>query len=204
MKLYYFPGASSLASHIVLCALGLPYELERVNLARKETESGEDFFSITPKGFVPALQLDDGQVLTEGPVILQYMADLVPDRNLVPLAGSMARYRVMEWLSYIASDLQKGFAPLFNPETNDATRITVHTNLGGHFDIIAAQLEETAFIAGDRFSVADALLFAVLNWAQYVELSLERWPVLQAYLEKIAAMPAVRQAMVKEWLIAAE
>ncbi len=201
MKLYYFPGACSLAPHIVLCALDCPYALERVNLAKKVTESGEDFFSINPKGFVPVLQLDDGQVLTEGPVILQFLADQVPDKNLVPLAGSMARYRVMEWLNYISSDLQKGFAPLFNPETNDATRITVHTNLGGHFDIIAAQLQETPFIVGDRFTVADALLFTVLNWAQYVELSLDRWPVLQLYLTKIADMPAVKQAMAEEDLL---
>lgn len=202
MKLYYFPGACSLASHIVLCELGLPFELERVNLAKKVTESGEDFFAINPKGFVPALQLDNEQVLTEGPVILQYLADQMPDKSIVPLAGSMARYRVMEWLNYIASDLQKGFAPLFNPETSDAIRITVHANLVTHFKYINSQLEKTEHIAGDRFTVADALLFTVLNWAQYVELDLGRWPVLLTYMARIAAMPSVKQAMLAENLIA--
>ncbi|MBS1187084.1 MAG: Glutathione S-transferase [Burkholderiaceae bacterium] len=201
MKLYYFPGACSLSPHIVLHELGLPFELERVDLANKVTESGDDFLTINPKGFVPALLLDNGLVLTEGPVIVQYLADQVPDKNLVPLAGSIARYRVMEWMNYIATDLQKGFAPLFNPATSDDTRMTVHANLARHFDIIESQLEKSAFIAGDRFTVADALLFAVLNWAQYVAIDLAPWPALPAYLTRIAERPAVKAAMVAEKLM---
>ena len=203
MKLYYFPGACSLSPHIVLHELGLPVELERVDLVSKMTESGDDFLAINPKGFVPALQLGNGQVLTEGPVIVQYLADQVPDKNLIPPAGSMARYRVMEWLNYIATDLQKGFAPLFNPDTNDDTRATVHGNLTQHFEYIASQLAKSAHIAGERFSVADALLFVVLNWAQYVALDLAPWPALQAYLLQIAARPAVKAAMQAEGLIEA-
>ncbi|MBS1170118.1 MAG: Glutathione S-transferase [Burkholderiaceae bacterium] len=201
MKLYYFPGACSLSPHIVLRELGLPFELERVDLSNKVTESGDDFLTINPKGCVPALLFDNGLVLTEGPVIIQYLADQVPDKNLVPLAGSIARYRVMEWLNYIATDLQKGFAPLFNPDTSDDIRATVHANLTRHFDIIESQLEQSAFIAGDRFTVADALLFAVLNWAQYVAVDLAPWPALLTYLERIAARPAVKAAMVAEKLM---
>ena len=201
MKLYFFPGAGSLSPHIVLRELGMRFNLERVDLSNKITENGEDFLTINPKGCVPTLQLDNGQMLTEGPVIVQYLADQMPDKNLIPPAGSMARYRVMEWLNYIATDLQKGFAPLFNPDTTDETRITVHANLAQHFDYIAAQLEKSAHIAGDRFTVADALLFTVLGWAPYVAVDLEPWPALQAYLDRIAERPAVRSAMIAENLI---
>ncbi|MEA5098870.1 MAG: glutathione transferase GstA [Burkholderiaceae bacterium] len=203
MKLYYFPGACSLSPHIVLRELGLPFELERVDLASKITESGKDFLAINPKGFIPALQLGNGQVLTEGPVIVQYLADQLPDKNLVPPAGSIARYRLMESLNYIATDLQKGFAPLFNPDTSDATRATVHANLARHFDYLASQLENSAHIAGDRFTVADALLFTVLNWAQYVAIDLAPWPALQMYLARIAERPAVKAAMAAENLAGA-
>lgn len=201
MKLYYFPGACSLAPHIVLQEAGIPCEIERVDLANKETASGQDFFAINPKGFVPALQLDNGQILTEAQVIVQYLADQVPDKHLVPPAGSFARYRLMEWLSYMATDLQKGFAPLFNPDTTDDTRRTVHANLARQFDYLAAQLEGSEYIAGDRYTVADAYLFTLLSWAGYVEIDLGEWPVLGAYLARIAARPAVRAAMVAERLI---
>ena len=201
MKLYYFPGACSLAPHIVLHEAGLSCEIEKVDLATKVTGSGVDFLTINPKGFVPALQLDSGQILTEAQVIVQYLADQVPDRNLVPLAGSMARYRVMEWLSYISSDLQKGFAPLFNPETTDETRITVHANLAQQFDFLAAQLSRTEYLAGDRYTIADAYLFTVLSWASFVEIDLGDWPDLGEFLKRIAARPAVRAAMAAERLI---
>lgn len=201
MKLFYFPGACSMSAHIVLHEAGLPCELERVDLAKKTTQGGGDFFAINPKGFVPALQLDNGQILTEAQVIVQYLADLVPDKNLVPPAGSLARYRVMEWLSYIATDLQKGFAPLFNPDTTAETRQTVHANLAQQFDYLAARLEQFDYLAGERYTIADAYLFTVLSWAAYVELDLGAWPSLQVYLTRIAARPAVMAAMKEENLI---
>ena len=201
MKLYYFPGACSMAPHIVLQEAGLPCELERVDLAQKLTQGGSDYFSINPKGCVPALQLDNGQILTEAQVIVQYLADQVPDRNLIPLAGSMARYRVMEWLSYIATDLQKGFAPLFNPATTDETRMTVHANLARQFDYLEEQLEAREYLAGERYTVVDAYLFTVLSWASFVEIDLGAWPALTAFLARIAARPAVRAAMKAEHLI---
>ena len=202
MKLYYFPGACSLAPHIVMCEAGLTGDIEKVDLANKVTEGGIDFLSINPKGFVPALQLDDGQIMTEAQVIVQYLADQAPEKNLAPPAGSIARYRLMEWLSYISTDLQKGFAPLFNPETTDETRVTVHENLARQFDYIAEQLDQSPYIAGERFSVADAYLFAVLGWASYVEIDLAAWPTLAAYLVRIGTRPAVKAAMVAERLIA--
>jgi glutathione S-transferase len=201
MKLYYFPGACSLAPHIVLHEAGLPCELERVDLTKKVTKSGADFLSVNPKGFVPALLLDNGQVLTEAQVIMQYLADQAPDKNLAPPAGSMARYRLMEWLNYIATELHKGFGPLSNPDTAETTRKTIQENLARQFAYLAAQLEKTEYIAGERFSIADAYLFTILGWAQYVEVDLSAWPVLGRYLMRIAARPAVKAAMVAERLI---
>lgn len=200
MKLYYFPGACSLAPHIVLCETGLAHTLEKVDLTNKTTESGDDFLTINPKGFVPTLQLDNGQILTEAQVIVQYIADQAPDKHLVPLAGSLARYRVMEWLGYISTDLQKGFGPLFNPETTDATRATVHANLARQFDYVASRLEAAEYLVGDRYTIADAYLFTVLSWAPFVEVSLADWPELQAYLARIAQRPAVQAAMKAEGL----
>jgi len=202
MKLYYFPGACSLAPHIVMYEAGLPCDIEKVDLTNKLTQSGVDFLSINPKGFVPALQLDNGQILTEAQVIVQFLADQSPEKNLAPPSGSMARYRLMEWLSYIATDLQKGFAPLFNPDTTDETRVTVHTNLARQFDYIVEQLEKKEYISGERFTVADAYLFSVLSWASYVEIDLSIWPTLSAYLTRIGDRPAVKAAMIAERLIA--
>lgn len=190
-----------MSAHIVLHEAGLPCELERVDLAKKLTQGGTDFLAINPKGFVPALQLDNGQVLTEAQVLVQYIADQVPEKNLVPPAGSMARYRVMEWLSYIATDMQKGFAPLFNPDTTAETRQTVHVNLARQFDYLAARLEKSDYLAGERYTIADAYLFTVLNWASYVEVDLSAWPSLEDYLERIAARPAVKAAMAAEHMI---
>lgn len=201
MKLYYFPGACSLAVHIILCEIGEKFALSHVDLSNKRTQDDEDFLLINPKGFVPALELDSGDVMTECPVILQYLADQNPDKHLAPLAGSMARYRLMEWLNYISSDLQKGFAPLFNPETEAEVRETVHANLGVQFNYISAQLSKSKHIAGERFSIADALLFTVLRWSQFVEVDLSGWPVLNAYLRRVAQMPAVQVAMDgEEWI----
>ncbi|RJX30262.1 MAG: glutathione transferase GstA [Oxalobacter sp.] len=201
MKLYYFPGACSLAPHIVLRETGITHEIERVDLTNKVTETDADFLGINPKGFVPALQLNNGQILTEAQVLVQYIADQTPDKHLVPLAGSLARYRVMEWLGYIASDLQKGFAPLFNPDTTDVTRTTVQLNLARQFDYVASHLETAAYLVGDRYTVADAYLFTVLNWADYVDIDLAEWPELVAYQQRIAHRPAVQAAMMAEGLL---
>ena len=181
--------------------VGLPCQIERVDLAKKLTQSGEDYFVINPKGCVPALQLDNGQILTEAQVIVQYIADQVPDSNMVPPAGSFARYRVMEWLSYISTDVQKGFGPLFNPDTTDETRVTVHANLDDISIYLPSSWNVLPISPGERYGIVDAYLFTVLNWASFVKLDLNAWPLLPPYLLKIAARPAVKAAMIAERLI---
>lgn len=201
MKLYFSPGACSLSPHIVLCEAGLVFETEKVNLSKKTTASGQDYKAINPKGSVPALQLDDAQILTEGPVIVQYIADLVPEKKLVPAAGSMARYRLMEWLNFISTELHKGFSPLFNAKTPEETRQMARDTLAIRFEIVEHQLESADYLLGAQFSVADAYLFTVLNWANILQLDMHRWPAIATYQTRIAARPAVRAAMLAEGLI---
>jgi glutathione S-transferase len=201
MKLYFSPGACSLSPHIVLREAGLAFDTEKVDLGSKQTASGTDYRTINPKGSVPALQLDDGQVLTEGPAVVQYLADRVPEKQLAPAMGSMERYRLMEWLNFISTELHKGFSPLFNPKTPDATKSMAQEALAARFDLIAAKLEQSEYLTGSQFTVADAYLFTVTRWSQYVGIDLGRWPALQRYLERVAARPAVRAAMLAEGLI---
>ena len=201
MKLYYFPGACSLAVHIVLEEIGLPYEMIRVDLAKKTTENSKNYFEINPKGFVPALELDNGQVLTEAQVIVQYLADQNPDSYLIPPMGSIARYRVMEWLSYIAMEVQKGFGPLFNPNTSEETRKTVISNLINYFDFISESLGDKDYLCGDRYTIVDAYLFTILNWTRFVEVDLTPWKKLRRYMARIMKRPAVKQAMTSEKMI---
>jgi len=201
MKLYYSPGACSLSPHIVLAEAGLSCEFEKVDLSSKRTERGTDYLSINPKGYVPALELDDGEVLTEGPAITQYLADRVPEKQLAPPAGSMARYRLQEWLNFISTELHKSFSPLFNPAASDEWKAAVKELLGRRMAVIAKQLEAKNFITGETFTVADAYLFTVLRWAAYVKFDLSPWPVLAAYMERVAARPAVQQALREEGLI---
>jgi glutathione S-transferase len=201
MKLYFSPGACSLSPHIVLREAGLPFELDKVSFGTKQTASGQDFIAINPEGYVPALQLDNGQVLTEGPAIVQYLADLVPEKQLAPVAGSMERYRLIEWLNFIGTELHKTFSPLFNPNAPEETKQTARTNLIKRIGFVAKQLESASYLTGDRFSVADAYLFTVLNWTRHVGIDLTPWPAVVAYLARVGARPAVHAALVAEGLI---
>ena len=199
MKLYYSPGACSLSPHIVALEADLPLTLEKTDLASKKTASGQDFTAINPKGYVPALQLDDGTLLTEGPAIVQFLADKAPGAKLIPAAGTLERYRVLEWLNYISTELHKSFSPLFNPTTTDARKQEVKEYLAKRFGIVSAQLGKTPFITGDQFSVADAYLFTVLSWARYVNVELPQ--PLQDYVGRVFQRPAVQQALKEEGLI---
>lgn len=200
MKLYFSPGACSLSPHIALREAGLDFELERVDFATKKTRGGEDFTAINPKGYVPALRLDDGQVLTEGPAIVQYIADLAPDHKLAPPAGSLERYRLQETLNFISTELHKGFSPLFRKDCPEAWKEVVRTNLGVRFAMLDALLGKQEFVFGQQFSVADGYLFTVLGWTRFVQYDLTPYPNLIAYQARIAARPAVHAALAAEGL----
>jgi glutathione S-transferase len=201
MKLYYFPGACSLAAHIALREAGIPFELDKVDLATKKTEGGADFLAVNPKGYVPALQLDDGQVLTEDQVILQYVADLNAGSGLAPALGSMERYRLMEWLAFIATEVHKTFGPLWNPDASEKTRQAAIALLSRRFDYLAGCLRGQDWLCGPGFTVADAYLCTVLGWAGYHKIDLAPWPILGEYIARVMARPAVQQAMQAEGLI---
>ena len=201
MKLFYSPGACSLSPHIVLREAGVEVALERVDLKSKKTEHGADFTTVNPKGQVPTLQLDTGEILTEGPVIVQYIADLVPEKGLAPPAGTMARYRLMEWLNFITSELHKSFGPLFNPSMPEEGKALYRTRLSDKFRWVDAQLEGRNWLMGDTFTVADGYLFNVSNWAKHVGLDLGGFAHLQAYLQRVAARPAVQAALRSEGLM---
>jgi glutathione S-transferase len=201
MKLYFAPGACSLSPHIVLEEAGIAAETEQVNNQEKKTKSGKDYWAINPKGQVPALQLDSGEMLTEGPVIVQYLADQMPASGLVPPAGSIERYRVQEWLNFITSELHKSFGPIFRPTTPDAFKTISKENLGKRFDWIDKQLAGRQYLMGDKFTVADAYLFTVLRWTARIEIDLGKWPNLKAYVDRVAARPKVQAAMKAEGLI---
>jgi glutathione S-transferase len=200
MKLYYSPGACSLSPHIALREAGLPFELEQVDLKNKRTASGGDFMAVNGKGYVPVLELDDGKTLTEGPAIVQYIADQRPESGLAPRLGTMERYRLQEWLNFITSELHKSFTPLFNPNTSAEWRQALETNLGRRLDWLGQQLAGKSFLLGDRFSVADGYLFTVVNWAQFVNVDLKKWPIVAQYRAGIAERPKVREAMKAEGL----
>lgn len=201
MKLYYSPGACSLSPHIVLNEGGFTYATERVDLATGATETGADYKSINPNGYVPALLLDDGQVLSEGPAIVQYLADRVPEKRLAPAAGTMQRYRLMEWLNFISTELHQGFGALFSPQTPDAWKDIVKARLTRRFDYVSGRLDGKTFLMGEDFSVADAYLFTVLGWSNHVGVDLAPWPIVTAYLDRVAARPAVRATLAAEGLL---
>jgi len=202
MKLYFKAGSCSLSPHIVLLEAGLPFELVEVDLATKRTKDGADYRAINPKGSVPALELEDGQLLTEGAVIVQYLADRKPAAGLVPASGTLERYRLQEWLNYIASEIHKNFSPLFNPKAPDEWKAVVKdVLLAQRFAFLANHLDSNVFLMGDAFSVADAYLFTVLNWTKRVGIDLGQWPALAAFLQRVAARPAVLAAMKAEGLI---
>jgi len=200
MKLYFTPGACSLAPHIGLREAGCDFDLEQVDLATKKTKSGADYTKVNAKGYVPALQLDNGEVLTEAPVILQYIADQKPESGLVPKAGTMERYREQEWLNFVTSELHKGFGVLFNPKMPEDYRPMAIERIGTRLDFLAKQLNGKSFVMGDKFTAADAYLFTVLNWAPHLKVSLDKWPTIQAYVGRVAARPQVQAALKAEGL----
>ena len=201
MKLYFSPGACSLSPRIALTEAGLPFDTQRVDTKTKEMVGGGDFFSINSKGYVPALQLDNGEVLTEGPAIVQYIADQKPASGLAPAAGTLARYRLQELLNFITSEIHKGFSPLFDPTLSAEVKEAFKAKLGKRFDWLSTQLTGKQYLMGDQFTVADGYLFTTLNWGQWVGIDLAKWPVLAAYHARVAARPAVQTALKAEGLI---
>lgn len=200
MKLYYSPGACSMAVHITLNEGDFSFDKEQVDLATKKTASGADFTAINPNGYVPALQLNNGEVLTEAAVILAYLADQAPERKLAPATGSMERYRLQEKLNFITTELHKGFGSLFNPAMPDDWRVQVKEGLGKRLDYIARQLKDKQYLMGEQFSIADAYLFTILGWSKLVKVDLSPWPVLASYTARIAERPSVQAAMKAEGL----
>lgn len=201
MKLYFSPGACSLSPHIALREAGLAFDLVKVDLQQKTTADGQDFGLINPKGYVPVLVLDDGEVLSEGPAIVQYIADRAPDSKLAPPIGSMARYHLMEWLNFITSELHKSYTPLFNPRASEELKSEVRTNLTQRFDYLVRCLQESPYLMGEAYTVADGYLFTVLSWSRLVQVDLAPWPILQNYLERISKRDSVRAAMRAEGII---
>ena len=201
MKLYYSPGACSLASHIALHESGLPFEIDKLNVPTKTTASGEDFMRINPKGYVPTIQLDDGNVLTEGAVILQYIADQNPASGLAPKQGSMERYRLQEWLNYIAAEIHKSYSPLFNKTASEDIKTNARNMLNKRLPLVEMRLAEQPYLMGASFTVADAYLFVVLSWSAMVGFDLSTYPKIKDYLANIATRPAVLAAMKAEGLI---
>ncbi|HEV7823250.1 MAG TPA: glutathione transferase GstA [Burkholderiales bacterium] len=200
MKLYYSPGACSLSPHIILREAGYKFDLEKVDLGTKKTAAGDDFTKINPKGYVPVLQLDDGQLLTENISIDEYLADHKEASGLAPKSGSLERYRLVEWLAFISTEIHKQFGPLFKPDTPAATQQAQKDQLAKRFDYVNAQLRGKKFLLGD-FSVADAYLFTVLRWTEKVGIDLSRWPELGNYMQRVAARPHVKAALEAEGLV---
>jgi glutathione S-transferase len=202
MKLYYTPGACSHAPHILLRESGLDFTIEKVDLAEKKTETGADYKKINPHGYVPALQLKDGTVLTEGPAIDQYIADLVPAKKLAPAAGTPERYQLQSWLNFISTELHKQFSPLFNKAVPDEYKSMVKEKLAARLDVINEHLSKSKFILGDSFTAPDAYLYTVLNWAKYFTIDLAKWPAIKAFMEQVAARPSAQAAAKAEGLAA--
>jgi len=203
MKLYYSPAACALAPHIVLSESGLPYKTAHVDLKTHKLADGTDYFGINPKGYVPLLELDDGTRLSEVAVILQYIADRRPG-TLAPAFGTIERYRLMEWLNFIATELHKQFGPLWAPTTPDSVKASQKEKLATRFELIAKTLEAQPYLMGDSFTVADAYLFTVLNWAPMLNVDLAPFPALQQFQARVAARPAVHAALVAEGLVRKE
>ena len=200
MKLYYTPGACSQAPHIAINELGLAYQPVKVDLVKHTLPDGTDFYSINPKGYVPMLELDDGTRLTEVGVLLQYVADQKPG-TIAPVFGTRARWQLMEWLNFISTEVHKGFGPLWNPKTPADVRERAVQALGNRFTFISQTLEQQPYLTGDAFSIADAYLWVVLNWADYHKVDLASWPALQQFRARVAARPAVQATLKAEGLV---
>jgi glutathione S-transferase len=203
MKLYYSPGACSLSPHIALSEAGLPYELVKVDLRAKKLENGDDFWKVNPKGQVPALALDSGELVTEGPVIVQMIADKVPAKNLAPTRDSAERYKLLEWLTYINGELHKNIGPLFNPMLADEAKAIFKDRAMGKFKYVDSQLAGREYLMGKQFTVADGYLYVMLRWADGMKFDLSGLNNLLAYKDRIAARPKVQEALVKEGLMKA-
>lgn len=201
MKLYYSPGACSLSPHIVMREAGIPVELVKVDLQAKKTEQGADFRTINSKGYVPTLELPDGQRLTEGPAIVQYLADQAPTRGLAPANGTVERVRLQEWLNFISTELHKQFSPLFDPACEDSLKARQIDRLGARLDWVSKQLGNRDYLMGSHFTVADAYLYTVLNWSRHVGIDLAKWPTLSAYSNRVGQRPQVREALRAEGLL---
>src|SRR5882724_2347782 len=201
MKLYYSPGACSLSPHIVLNEAGLAFDAETVDLGAKKTKSGADYKAINPKGAVPALQLDNGEVLTEGSAIVQYMADQKPAAGIAPAAGTMERYRLQEWLNFVTAEIHKPMGSMFNPAQTPEWKEAVRTILTKRLDWLSTQLAGKQYLMGEKFSVADGYLFTILGWAKHVSFDLGKWPVIEEYATRIGRRPKVVEAMKAEGLL---
>jgi glutathione S-transferase len=200
MKLYYTPGACSLASRIVACEAGLQIDYDKVDLKNQTTASGRCFNKINPKGGVPALTMSNGEVLTEASVVVQFLADQAPHSRLIPEAGSLERYRVQEWLNFISMELHGGFAPLWMPAASDAERKATVANLHRRFNYLEGHLEGRCYIMGEQFTVADAYSFTVLNWTHFHKVDMSNYPRILAYLKRVADRPRVKEALGAEGL----
>ena len=201
MKLYYSPGACSLSPHIVLREAGLPFTPVMASTKTHKLADGTDYYTINPKGYVPLLELDDGQRLSEGPAIVQYVADKVPEKKLVAPWGSMERYRQIEWLTFIGTEIHKSFSPLFVPTTPEETKAASRARLLSRLEWVNQQLEGKQYLMGDNFSVPDAYLFTVTNWAKFVGLDISAFTNLGAFMQRVGSRPAVQEALKAEGLL---
>ena len=204
MKLYYAPGACSLSPHIVAREAGLNIQLQKVNTKDKSMEGGGDFWKINARGYVPVLELDNGERLTEGPAIVQYLADQKPESGLAPKAGTIERYRLQEWLNFLTSEVHKKFSPLFKPNTPEDYKPIAKENLASRFNWINEQLAGKDYLMGKQFTVADAYLFVLTNWTRPTQIDLGKWPNIAAFQKRVAARPKVKEAMQAEGLIPKE
>lgn len=195
MKLYYSPGACSLSPHIVLREAGIAFEPVLASTKSHKLQDGTDYYSINPLGYVPMLELDDGTRLREGPAIVQYVADQAPAKNLAPANGTLPRYRLQEWLNYISTEIHKSFSPLFNPNMPDEGKKIYRDRLANRFDFVNRELEGKPYLMGDNFSVADAYLFTVTRWTKPMGIDISAWPNIVAHQERMAARPAVQEAL---------
>jgi glutathione S-transferase len=203
MKLYYSPGACSLSPHIALLEAGLPYDLVKVDLRAKKLENGDDYLKVNPKGQVPALALDNGELVTEGPVIVQMIADRVAGKNLAPARDSAERYKLQEWLNFITAELHKNFGPMFSPVLSDDAKAFFKDRVMGKFKYIDGALAGRDYLMGKQFTVADAYLFTMLCWADRMNFDLSALPNLLAYKARVGARPKVQEALTKEGLLKA-
>ena len=201
MKLYYSPGACSLSPHIALREAGIAFEAVKAPTKTHQLDDGTDYYSINPLGYVPLLELDDGTRLTEGPAIVQYIADQVPAKNLAPANGTLPRYKLQSWLTFIGTELHKNFGPLFNPATPQEMKDATKERLAGRFKWVDGELAGKQFLMGDTFSVADGYLFTVTNWTKPTGVDISGFANIQAFRERVGARPAVQAAMKAEGLL---